>query len=76
MNNPGTTDRVLSANTELLLVLGALLSSWLAERLGRKKAILIGCVTACIGGALQAGSVNLAMFIIFRFVNGFGVGKC
>jgi MFS family permease len=31
-------------------------------------------VLATIGGALQAGSVTLSMFIVFRFVNGLGVG--
>ncbi|KAG0649889.1 High-affinity glucose transporter [Hyphodiscus hymeniophilus] len=53
---------------------GALISSWVAERLGRKKSIFVACVTATIGGALQAGSVDLAMFIFVRFISGFGVG--
>lgn len=56
-------------------VLGALFASWAAENLGRKRSIFIGAITATIGGALQSGSVALAMFLVFRFVNGFGVGK-
>lgn len=59
----------------ILQVIGAVFSSWLADTLGRKKAIFIGCVLATIGGALQAGSVAMAMFLVFRFVNGCGVGK-
>ncbi|OAA60346.1 General substrate transporter [Niveomyces insectorum RCEF 264] len=53
---------------------GALVSSWLADRVGRKKSIFIGTVLATIGGALQAGSVKWAMFLVFRCVNGLGVG--
>ncbi|KAK2752804.1 hypothetical protein FQN55_005936 [Onygenales sp. PD_40] len=53
---------------------GALLSSWLAERFGRKKTIFGACVTSTIGGALQAGSVDIGMFIFVRFISGFGVG--
>ncbi|KAK2801045.1 hypothetical protein FQN51_005609 [Onygenales sp. PD_10] len=45
---------------------GALLSSWLAERFGRKKTIFGACVTSTIGGALQAGSVDIGMFIFVR----------
>lgn len=59
----------------LIVVIGALVSSWVAERLGRKKAILVGALLATIGGALQSGSVAMAMFLVFRFVNGLGVGK-
>ncbi len=55
---------------------GALFSSWLAELLGRKKTIFAACITATIGGALQAGSVDLGMFIFVRFISGLGVGKC
>ena len=54
---------------------GALASSWVVESIGRKKAIFAACVTATVGGALQAGSVNLGMFIFVRSISGFGVGK-
>jgi MFS family permease len=53
---------------------GALMSSWIAERLGRRQAIFAACITATIGGALQAGSVDLGMFIFVRFISGLGVG--
>jgi MFS family permease len=54
---------------------GSLISSWIAERLGRKKSIFAACIAATVGGALQAGSVNLGMFIFVRFISGFGVGS-
>lgn len=53
---------------------GTLISSCIAERLGRKKAIFAACITATVGGALQAGSVDLGMFIFVRFISGLGVG--
>jgi MFS family permease len=46
-----------------------------ADRLGRKMAILVACLVTIVGGALQAGSVNIAMYLVFRFITGLGVGK-
>lgn len=46
-----------------------------ADRLGRKKSILVACLVTIVGGALQAGSVHIAMYLVFRFVTGLGVGK-
>ena len=54
---------------------GALISSWLAELVGRKRTIFGACLVATIGGALQAGSVNIGMFIFVRFISGWGVGS-
>lgn len=57
-------------------LVGALTSSLLADRLGRKRVIFLASIMATIGGALQGGSVNLGMFIFVRFISGFGVGEC
>ncbi|CAK7267422.1 hypothetical protein SEPCBS119000_002538 [Sporothrix epigloea] len=54
--------------------LGALFSSWTADRFGRKWTIFLGALLATIGGALTAAAMNLAMFLVFRFVNGLGIG--
>jgi MFS family permease len=56
-------------------LIGTFTSSNLADRLGRKKAILIACPFFILGGALQAGSVALAMYIVARFITSFGIGK-
>jgi MFS family permease len=45
-----------------------------ADLLGRKKAIFCAAVVTVFGGALQAGSVHIAMYLVFRLVTGFGVG--
>lgn len=42
--------------------------------LGRRKALLLYSVITLIGGALQAGSVHIGMFLVMRFITGFGIG--
>ncbi|KAL7892222.1 MFS transporter [Trichoderma sp. TUCIM 5745] len=37
---------------------------------GRKRSIFITAIVALIGGALQAGSVSIAMYLVFRFLIG------
>jgi MFS family permease len=56
-------------------LVGALTSSVMADRFGRKRVIFGASIMATIGGALQGGSVDLGMFIFVRFVSGFGVGE-
>ncbi|RSL85625.1 hypothetical protein CEP51_003218 [Fusarium floridanum] len=42
---------------------------------GRRWALFIGGVFYCIGGALQAGSVHMAMLLVARFLSGCGIGS-
>ncbi|KAK8132051.1 transporter [Apiospora kogelbergensis] len=60
------------------LILAAAFSSLVAGRLadgvGRVRGIAIGTLIFAVGAALQAGSVNLAMFIVGRIVEGVGEG--
>ncbi|KAL4875014.1 general substrate transporter [Aspergillus karnatakaensis] len=53
---------------------GTLISSWAADKYGRCKAIFAYTVVTVIGGALQAGSVHIAMFLVARFMTGLGIG--
>lgn len=55
-------------------LIGALGCSGLADWLGRRKAIFIGATISIIGGALQAGSVDIGMYIAMRFITGLGTG--
>lgn len=48
--------------------------AWLTDRLGRRVAIQIICVLCILSAALQAGSVHVAMFLVGRLLNGFGIG--
>ena len=46
-----------------------------ADTFGRRKAILIGALTSLVGGALQAGSVHIAMYLVARLITGVGIGE-
>jgi len=56
--------------------LGALVSGFITDILGRKKAIMTGAVIWCIGCVIVAASQNVAMLIVGRIINGFCVGIC
>ncbi|CAK7212829.1 hypothetical protein SBRCBS47491_001597 [Sporothrix bragantina] len=51
---------------------GAICISWVADRYGRKTSITVPSVLVLISGAMLAGSVHIAMFLVFRFVAGMG----
>lgn len=56
-------------------VFGAIFVTIFCDRLGRKKTSAVGCILSIIGGALQAGSVEIAMFLVARFITGVGIGS-
>lgn len=53
-------------------IFGCLFNSWAADALGRKWTVIIACVILVVSTACLAGSVNLGMFIAFRFFAGLG----
>ncbi|KEZ44923.1 putative MFS sugar transporter [Scedosporium apiospermum] len=53
---------------------GSLFIMWAATALGRKVSIQIGAACAVLGGALQGGAANLAMFQVGRVISGLGIG--
>ena len=56
-------------------LIGALLCIPIADNYGRRMGLCVASVLAVLGGALQAGSVDIGMFIAMRIISGFGVGK-
>ncbi|CAL5867991.1 uncharacterized protein PFLUO_LOCUS2214 [Penicillium psychrofluorescens] len=46
----------------------------LADRSGRKLAIIVGSLFAVVGGSLQAGAQNSDMILCARVIAGFGIG--
>ncbi|EXJ83041.1 hypothetical protein A1O3_06858 [Capronia epimyces CBS 606.96] len=54
--------------------IGSLLQGWISPRYGRKKTTALAAILLIVSGALMAGSVHVAMFILFRIVSGIGAG--
>lgn len=53
-------------------VIGAIVAGWVSANYGRKLCVSTGLTLILISAALLTGSVNAAMFIVFRFFNGWG----
>lgn len=51
---------------------GTILNAYLADRIGRKMTVCTAAVISIIASACTAGSVNIGMFIAFRFFVGLG----
>ncbi|KAJ5760299.1 hypothetical protein N7520_007455 [Penicillium odoratum] len=54
--------------------LGALISGFISDRLGRRYAIMTGCVIWVIGSAIICASQNMGMLVGGRVINGLAVG--
>lgn len=55
--------------------IGALACIPIADNYGRRIGLFLAALLAILGGALQAGSVNVAMYIAMRVISGLAVGK-
>jgi MFS family permease len=55
-------------------IAGCIHNSWSSDAMGRKYTMMIGSAILIVGGALCSGSVNLAMFLVGRFIAGWGAG--
>ncbi|KAG8355324.1 hypothetical protein FVEN_g6736 [Fusarium venenatum] len=56
-------------------LLGALSIGYCADRFSRRAASIISSLILCVGGALQAASQNISMFLAMLFFTGMGVGQ-
>jgi sugar porter (SP) family MFS transporter len=55
-------------------LIGALLVSWLADKIGRKKSIMLSGAIWVIGSTLQCAAVNRGMLVVGRIISGLSVG--
>ncbi|KAG1719299.1 general substrate transporter [Suillus lakei] len=55
-------------------ILGALTVGYMSDKHGRKITMNTAALICIIGGALQAGSINVAMLLVARFITGWGIG--
>lgn len=64
------TTSILSAGT----FFGAIIAGDIADFLGRRLTIIIGCLVFIVGGILETASTGLNVMVGGRLVAGFGVG--
>ncbi|KAL8894875.1 MAG: hypothetical protein Q9192_003993 [Flavoplaca navasiana] len=55
-------------------LIGALIAGSLADRMGRIKAVVFGCLWALLGAVLQASAYNITWMCFGRVISGVGVG--
>jgi MFS family permease len=72
-SNP-TVQGLIVSSLILAAAVSSLVAGKLADGVGRVRGIAIGTAVFAVGAALQASSVNLAMFIVGRLVEGVGEG--
>lgn len=74
-NNPSPSIQGQIVSTfDIGCILGALLTIFVGDILGRRKTIALGCIFVIIGGTIQSSSYDIAQMIVGRIVAGLGVG--
>jgi len=74
-NNPSPTIQGQIVSTyDIGCILGALMTIFVGDVLGRRKTIALGCVFVVIGGTIQSSSYSLAQMIVGRVIAGLGIG--
>lgn len=72
------TNRILGAINGVYAAGGAfgcVWNMWCAEYFGRKRSIQIGCMISIVGATIMTAAQDIPMFIIARFIMGFGIGQ-
>jgi MFS family permease len=64
------TTSILSAGT----FFGAIIGGDIADFIGRRLTIILGCVIFSVGGILEIASISLGLMVPGRFIAGLGVG--
>ncbi|KAH6662929.1 general substrate transporter [Plectosphaerella plurivora] len=64
---------IMSAAMSLGSIFSTPIAPWVADRYGRRWGITVGSIIMIAGAIMQCESVNLAMFIVSRFILGFGL---
>jgi len=73
-NNPGPDTRgLLNAIMSVGSIVALPVVPYIADYLGRRTGVMIGCSIMILGVVLQSAAVNISMFIAARFFIGFGV---
>ena len=72
---PASTKSLMTSILSCGTFFGALVAGDVADMIGRRPSIIIGCVVFCFGCILEIASTNqVILFVMGRLVSGFGVG--
>lgn len=81
MRSPSTRRHIPTIGSDGVLnrffgcaLLGAIGQSWISNKWGRKAATRVAAVLLTVGNAFQAGAPHIAMFLVGRYLAGFGAG--
>ncbi|KAJ5738508.1 hypothetical protein N7493_001663 [Penicillium malachiteum] len=72
------TNRIIGATSGLFSAgafMGCWTMEWMCDTHSRKQALLIATLISILGGALQAGAAAIPMFLVARWLTGYGVGN-
>ncbi|KAH8593128.1 hypothetical protein B0O99DRAFT_715522 [Bisporella sp. PMI_857] len=69
-NPPPTIQGQIVSTYDIGCILGALMTIFIGDHLGRKRTIMLACVFVITGGALQASSISLPHMIIAQVIVG------
>ena len=72
--NTAQLQGAINALFQVGALFGCLSSGETSDYFGRRIAIFVSSVFVIVGGALQCGSVHVAMFMVARLVTGVGIG--
>ena len=70
----GAIQALVVAIYEIGCLIGSVMIIWLGDKLGRRRAVLLGTAIMLVGAAIQTSSFSLAQLIVGRIVTGIGNG--
>jgi MFS family permease len=76
-NNPAHVQAITGTINGLFCagaVFGSLTVGWMCEARGRKETMYLASIVNVVGEALEAGSIDIATFLVARFIAGWGIG--
>ncbi|KAK3718399.1 hypothetical protein LTR37_005212 [Vermiconidia calcicola] len=77
MGNPeGAKQGIISAAYALGAICSLPFVPWVAQRFGRRWSIFGGSCIMCCGAIVQCASQHVAMYIVARWILGFGIPAC
>jgi MFS family permease len=78
LNNNASRANAITGPVNGLFCAGAMFGAptvgWMCEARGRNETMYLASVINILGGALEPSSVNMAMFLVARFIPGWGIG--